>query len=1067
MSFGFDESYYLSKNPDVVAAIARGQFASGYDHFVKAGAAELRNPNGFFNAQEYAAANPDVLSAVSRHDFPSLWDHYIRFGVAEGRAPSAALASFDAAAYLAANADVAAAVKAGTIKSAMEHFLAFGAQEGRSPLGADGQPLPGGNGSGQNFTLTENIETVTGFDSNDTIYAPTKWTGFGQNNTLQSGDIVNGGKGVDKLIVETTTTGIAATLKGVESLKVTSFGNTAYEASNWDSALKSISVENSVATTKFQGLTSLVDVAVKNVSGANTVTVGYTEKALEGNTVQKLELNNLTMKSAGGQILFDDTNGAGKIEQLDITVTGASDIAGIADSGGAGNVLSDLATINVVASAAADLGTIAAAKLTKFDASTSTAAVKADLSLAASNDLTILGGKGDDVITFGAASNLTSKDTIDLGDGNDTLKITGSATATTYNVKGVETLQVTTAGATTVNAQAFGTGVSTVAFVSAANGDAATVNNLADKAVVSVTDTKDDLKINALASLTVNGANTSGSADEVTVKLASADAGTPSAKSEFTVGTLTAAGYETINIDSTGAADTKNTITNLTATSLKTLNVTGDKLLTISSSVIAATVDASKATGGVDMLLSGNAVTGAKQTVTGGTGNDTFRFEIGTLDKDQKVNAGEGVDTLVLKDGVAGGAAIDLTGVTNSEKISGLSGFENLSFTGETLLIDDATVNRFTAKTINVVEKGALATGLDASKVLASDTVINVDASDMTGGGFTYSLSNGHDTFKGSAQIDTVTVTNGVLLSSSDVLTGGTGDNNVLVFNTLGADKQVISASQLTGVTGFSTIGILNGDATANQFELTLSNAFVANNINQTNNTLLINAGFGVGLNTQDKITIDASDVSGSYKLDVSTGAGVGAAAANTIKLGAGDDTVTLNSAVNGATVNTITLGGGKDAVVFTTNTASAAGTIASNNTIKDIALGATTTAVDTINLKAFNIADAVVGGTFDTVVRNFGAGAADASNVIILSDKAYDTAAAIDAAVATQSTVVGKVAVFWQDSLGTVHMGIDDNGSAVNIVVAGNDIHGVANFEGVTIAGVVSSLNASDLILV
>lgn len=51
-------------------------------------------------------------------------------------------------------------------------------------------------------------------------------------------------------------------------------------------------------------------------------------------------------------------NGAGTLEQLDIAVTGASDIAGIRDVTGATNVL-DGVTVNVNATAKADLGVLA------------------------------------------------------------------------------------------------------------------------------------------------------------------------------------------------------------------------------------------------------------------------------------------------------------------------------------------------------------------------------------------------------------------------------------------------------------------------------------------------------------------------------------------------------------------------------------------------------------------------------------------------------------------------------------------------------------------------------------
>lgn len=902
------------------------------------------------------------------------------------------------------------------------------------------------------------MEVTNGNSGDNTFNAYTKFVAaVGQMNTLQSGDVVNGGEGNDTLIAESTGGTIAATLNSVENLRLTSYGATTIEGAN-ATGLKSVSVENSVAASTVRNLSEVVELTVKNQTGNNDVTIGYTDTALTGTNVQKLTLNNVTMKAATGRILFEDNNGAGTLEQLDIAVTGASNIAGIADAGGATNVLAGVTTVNVNATAAADLGAIGAAKMTTFDASASTAGVTADVSAATGNDLAIKGGAGDDVITFGATGNLTAKDSVDLGAGANTLRITGTANGTSYNVKNVQTLEVTTDGANQVNAEAFGAGVSTIGFVSAANAHTGQVNNLADGATVAAKDATG--AVNTLTALTINGKNTSGSTDSVTVKLFSNDEGTASTPSVFTVATLTAGGYENVKLVSEGKANTANAVTTLTATAQKTVTIEGDKKLTVGNALSATTVAASASTGGVDLTLAGTAVSGGKQTATGGTGNDTFRIDAGVINKDIKIAGGEGTDTLVLTKAAAG--SIDLTGVTNAELISGVSGFENLSFGGEVLLIDDATLNRFTDKTINVVEKGAAATTLNASAVLGSTSKLNVDASEMTAGGFTFAISNGIDGFKGSSQVDTITVGASAFLTDADVLNGGAGNNNVFDFDTTGNTKQIVTAAQLTNVSNFNTWNIKDAAATANEFELTVSNAVAAQNINSTNNTLTISAA----TNGSDKVTIDASDVGSAYKLNVSTGIGAGAAAAQTVKLGAGDDTITLNSAATGATVNTVTLGGGKDTVVFAANTASAAGAVATNNTVKDVNLGTATGTganVDKLDFKAFNILDAAAGGTFDTAIRVHNGAAATASNVIVLSNVSYDTAAAIDTAVATQTNLNGAVLVIWQDSLGRVKIGVDADGDTAT---GANDITTIAAFEGVTITGVATALDAGDLIL-
>lgn len=54
----FNEVDYLEYNPDVAASLKRGEFESGYDHFIRHGVREGRFP-GFrgFNAKRYSEKN--------------------------------------------------------------------------------------------------------------------------------------------------------------------------------------------------------------------------------------------------------------------------------------------------------------------------------------------------------------------------------------------------------------------------------------------------------------------------------------------------------------------------------------------------------------------------------------------------------------------------------------------------------------------------------------------------------------------------------------------------------------------------------------------------------------------------------------------------------------------------------------------------------------------------------------------------------------------------------------------------------------------------------------------------
>jgi hypothetical protein len=84
-----------------------------------------------FDEEFYAFHNPDITEAVARGDFPSGFEHYLRFGEMEGRLALRTFSQFDEADYLERYPDVAAAVQQGTLPSGSAHYKRYGFQEGR------------------------------------------------------------------------------------------------------------------------------------------------------------------------------------------------------------------------------------------------------------------------------------------------------------------------------------------------------------------------------------------------------------------------------------------------------------------------------------------------------------------------------------------------------------------------------------------------------------------------------------------------------------------------------------------------------------------------------------------------------------------------------------------------------------------------------------------------------------------------------------------------------------------------------------------------------------------------
>ncbi len=127
----FDEHWYLQEYPNVAAAVAAGQYATGYDQYVKYGQYEGYSPSPFWNESWYLQQNPDVAAAVRAGKVSSGFMQYYLFGQYENRP---GLLYFNQSYYLSLYSNVGAAISAGIVTSAYEHYVDFGQYEGYSPM---------------------------------------------------------------------------------------------------------------------------------------------------------------------------------------------------------------------------------------------------------------------------------------------------------------------------------------------------------------------------------------------------------------------------------------------------------------------------------------------------------------------------------------------------------------------------------------------------------------------------------------------------------------------------------------------------------------------------------------------------------------------------------------------------------------------------------------------------------------------------------------------------------------------------------------------------------------------
>jgi hypothetical protein len=477
------------------------------------------------------------------------------------------------------------------------------------------------------------------------------------------------------------------------------------------------------------------------------------------------------------------------------------------------------------------------------------------------------GTSGDDSFdgSFSSSSSqtLNSGDRLDGGAGNDTLTAEIKSSVTPASLANIENVDLITSTGATVdlsNGSAF-TNVNSVAASAAL-----VLQGIGTSVVVGIQDTAQNHTI------TFN--SVTGTADSATLSVRN-----------VTGGTLNVGGIETLNIKSSGSA---NTIATLTAAEATKLVVTGDKALTITTNAgTVATIDASAMTGvgAVTASLTPGAATvtggagndsvtfsgAGAASVDGGAGNDTFTFNT-TFGSTDTVKGGDGTDALTVDvDNVDSGAITTaLTNVTGVETLR-LNGFADANtVTVANISADinrvnlDATSGAFN-NTLNM-SAGAQTLGINIAAAVAAGQTLTLDAA-------------------GSATTDSLAVVN--MLTTGDL---GSATSNITT-------------------TDFETVSINTGSyATAATQNLGAVNTGTAAVTVTGSNSLTLAAGF-VGA------SLDASGITGEAVLTMS-----GAATTVTsIKGGALADTLvgdTSSSIDGGAGNDTITGGSGNDTLL-------------------------------------------------------------------------------------------------------------------------------------------------------
>jgi len=848
--------------------------------------------------------------------------------------------------------------------------------------------------AGSVFALTTATNNFTGTSGDDSFDAGLNSS---SQQTLNSGDRLAGGAGADSLFATINASVTPASITGIEDVTVTVVTNSAtVDFTN----STGISTVNSQASTgvgnvvTLAGLSKSVGVSIKDTSMAHTITYSDVSGSTDSATV-----NISNMSQATGVV----TSILG-VETLTLNAVGS---ASSSSTTGIGTLTATQTTkLNVTGDKALNIVDALGTTIITVDASNTSAGVNMDFG---GSNMTVTGGSGNDDFTFTAAgdvlvvggglndtftfgSTYTTADTVDAGDGNDTLSaeaaslVTASATTpTTYRTTSIEKLSLSTAIAdtATVNAANISTSINRIELklgTAATNGTETYIFNAGAST----------LELDAAISVGAGGTQAMSVGGSATTDTLTIINGTTSATDVLAGLALTTTGFETVTINTTGTgaagAQTVGAIDiTATGTATPTLVVTGSNALTTGVITMAGTLDATGTTGstgvtmvagtntitkalggtGADTFFGNNAVT-TKLTVDGGAGNDSITSHAGA----DSILGGDGADSIQSGSGndfINAGAGNDTYNIATAgdlqtgDTIIGGDGTDKLKLSS--IATDSAAVFQ-SVSGFEVLEMSEAGTGtVTMSNFINNQTFTRVDFGDVGGGG-TATVNNAADAVTNvrllagleadnavfdrliDGPANSVTLENfaGVAISVTALTladeetityTSDTAASDMIVTTLNAADLKTLF---VTGA-GDITIGTLSSTLLAT---LDASGSSGVVSVSNTSNVVAANVTAGTGALTYTGGLL-ADTITGGIAADVLNGA----AGADIINAGAGSDTIT-----GGTGADVINVGSGTERLTYT---------------VGDTATGAT--AAGAVTSLALTGADVITGmGTSDVI---------------------------------------------------------------------------------------------------
>jgi hypothetical protein len=548
-----------------------------------------------------------------------------------------------------------------------------------------------------------NVFSYTGGSGNDTLIITTGFAGT---------DSFDGGDGADTLRINdaaggggTTTVGAlnaasASVVSNIETLDMRSSDADFLVDMDTVAGVTAITMR---ATEAADTLFNLDDVSVTQAANLSVTLFGSTattdasvEVDMKANTSSDSVTLNATVTADSQQVHLDDTNN--DIENATVNLSGdynaildvdaTSFLTSLTVTGG--SATKSLTTAVAYANSTIDMSDVASniTFTTGGTTQTLTTGSGTDTITLNAGDKTINLGAGNDSLSTSAAG-VTAADSLEGGDGTDTLTVTAPAAITAAigaKITGFERLSFSdaAAGNNTINLNNIG---STFERITIGDTGASTQTLSGVQAAFT------DLRIAATAETDTavtltRQTDTTTNAMDITV--VGGERAAIIANDEETI-SVTGSGTGTARVDLTSTDMTSLTITGANAVDLNTVAIVNSTLL--------ATVDATAATGAVsinagvstvDATVTANTLGGvftftggsgddtitggnAADSLTGGSGNDTID---GGAGGDTAINGGAGNDTLT---GGAGGDTMD--GGTGNDTVNGGAGADTITYT--------------------------------------------------------------------------------------------------------------------------------------------------------------------------------------------------------------------------------------------------------------------------------------------------------------------------------------------------------------------------------------------------